>query len=99
MLAPQRSSILLHHSIGAYTHTVCYMQAAGSRIGNIVEGATGLTLAFAVGFWYSWLLTILLMAVVPLYIFSGWVHVWASKGFAGLQSGAFKDASEVSNFL
>ena len=82
-----------------HKHTLCSMQAAGSRIGNIVEGATGLALAFVIGLRYTWLLTILLMAVVPLYIFSGWVHVWASKGFAGLQSGAFKDASEVSNFL
>ena len=70
-------------------------QAAGARVGTIVEGATALILAHLIGFRYSWILTFVLMGVVPLYILSGWLHVKVSAGFAGLQQRALRDAARV----
>lgn len=64
-------------------------------MGTILEIVTALVLAHVVGFVHSWLLTLALMFVVPLYIMAGWLHVKASTGFASLRREAFKESNEV----
>lgn len=78
---------------------MAYSQAAGARVGTIVEGATALILAHLIGFRFSWILTFVLMGVVPLYILSGWLHVKVSAGFAGLQQRALRDAARVRYYI
>ena len=64
-------------------------------MGTILEIATALVLGHVVGFIYSWILTIILMFVVPLYIIAGWLHIKASTGFASLRRKAYKESNEV----
>ena len=72
------------------------LQAAGARVGVLVEGLTTLLAGHIIAFAYSWSLTLVLMSAVPLYILAGWVHSKASLGFAGWQRTTFIDAAEVS---
>lgn len=46
---------------------------------------------------YNWILTIILSAVVPLYLLSVWAHSRASFGFARIRRQALQDAAEVSS--
>ena len=95
MLGLQKTTPRLN-AIPLCVHSVMvYSQAAGARVGTIVEGATALILAHLIGFRFSWILTFVLMGVVPLYILSGWLHVKVSAGFAGLQQQALRDAARV----
>lgn len=46
-------------------------QATGTRIGTLVETCIGLLLAIAIAFAYSWLITLVILGVVPLIIIAG----------------------------
>ena len=50
------------------------LQAAGVRLGTLLESLTSLLLALAIALYYSWVLTLVVLGVMPLILVSSAIH-------------------------
>ena len=57
--------------------TTLSAQATGSRIGTLIETAVGLLIAVIIAFVFSWLLTLVILGLVPFLILAGAIHTKA----------------------
>ena len=71
------------------------LQAAGVRLGTLVENVTGMLLALIVAFAYSWIMAIVVLALMPVVIFGSALHFSLSAGSTKRASQALKDSTEV----
>ena len=71
------------------------LQATGSRLGTIVEIFSGLVLVLVIGFVYSWLLTLVVLGILPLVIFAALLQVQALAGYASNSKKSLEDAGKV----
>ena len=72
------------------------LQATGARLGTLVETFFGMIVAIVIAFIYSWVLTLLILAVVPIMIVAGFLEVKALSGHAASNKKALEDAGKVS---
>lgn len=70
-------------------------QATGSRLGTIVETLTGLVLVLVVAFIYSWVLTLVILGIVPLMMLAGLLQLKAVAGHATNSTKALESAGKV----
>ena len=71
---------------GAFTYT---LQATGTRLGVLFESFIGILLAVLIAFIYSWLVTFLLFAMIPVIFVAGILTV---KGISALNEKSKKAA-------
>ena len=74
-------------------------QATGSRLGTLVETFIGMLFALVVAFVYSWLMTLMILAVVPILIVAGVLQIKALTGHATSNKKALEHAGKVSYVL
>ena len=82
---------------------VCYMyivpchivQATGSRLGTLIETMFGMTLALVIALVYSWVLTLVILGVVPLVMIAGLAEVTALSGHTAKNRKAIETAGKV----
>ena len=70
-------------------------QAAGIRLGTLIESLTGLLAAVAVGFAYSWIMAIVILAFMPIIAAASSLHFTLSAGSTKRTSKALKESTEV----
>ena len=71
-------------------------QAAGIRLGTLIESLTGLVVAVVVGFAYSWIMAIVILAFMPIISLASSLHFSLSAGSTKRTSKALKESTEVS---
>ena len=52
----------------AHSHTHTHIQAAGIRLGTLLETLTGLLMSIIIAFVYSWLVTLVILGILPVTI-------------------------------
>ena len=73
------------------------VQATGSRVGSLVETTVGLLLAIVIAFVYSWLMTLVVLGVVPVLIIAGSLKVKALSAKNASVKLALEEAGRVSS--
>ena len=85
----------MYSFLGGKNVCVCSPQAAGIRLGTLIESLTGLVAAVAVGFAYSWIMAIVILAFMPIIAASSSLHFTLSAGSTRRTSKALKESTEV----
>ena len=70
-------------------------QAAGIRLGTLIESLTGLVAAVAVGFAYSWIMAIVILGFMPIIAASSSLHFTLSAGSTKRTNKAIRESTEV----
>ena len=70
-------------------------QATGSRLGTLVETMIGLLLAVAISFAYNWVLTFVILGVVPFLMIAGALEVKALQGHSTKNKKALETSGKV----
>ena len=71
------------------------MQATGSRLGTLVEMCVGMLLALIIAFVYSWVLTLIILGVVPVMMVAGALQLKVFTGHATSSKKALENAGKV----
>ena len=74
-----------------YSHT----QAAGIRVGTLLEMGTGLLAAVVVAFAYSWITAFVILAFLPVLALASTLHFSLVTGQTKSSNKGLKEASEV----
>lgn len=69
--------------------------ATGIRIGILLQNFASLGTGVIIGFVYSWQLTLLVIAFIPLIIIGGFLETRLITGFAKRDQKALEDAGKV----
>ena len=69
--------------------------ATGTRLGTLLETFVGMFMAIIVAFVYSWVLTLLILGVVPIVLFSSALEVKALSGHTVANKKALENAGKV----
>lgn len=83
------------HMVKRYALMLFCFQAAGIRLGTLVESLTGMLCALAIAFAYSWIMAFLVLAFVPVIIISSALHFNLSAGSTRRTNRALKESTEV----
>ena len=78
------------------THTHTHTQATGSRVGTLIETMVGALLALGIALAYSWLMTIVILLVVPLVMFAGALQLKALTTHASSNKKQLEKAGNIS---
>ena len=70
--------------------------ATGTRLGTMAEVIFSMLTALAISFAYSWLMTLVLLGMFPLFLISGAIEVTALEGHNKKSKKAFEKAGSVS---
>ena len=89
-----------HNSSGALTTRLAddaskIQGATGTRLGTLLETTIGMLMAIIIAFVYSWPMTLLILAVVPLIFLSGGLEVKALAGHAAANKRSLEKAGKV----
>ncbi len=71
--------------------------ATGSRLGTLLETCVSMLMAIIVAFVYSWVLTLLIVAVVPIMLIASTLEVKALSGHTVANKKALESAGKVCN--
>eukprot|EP00731_Ephydatia_muelleri_P029636 Em0021g159a len=69
--------------------------ATGARLGVLAEAFFGLTLAVALGLYYSWPLALVILGIIPLILLSLYLHQLSLTGHASNDHESLASATEV----
>ena len=72
-------------------------QATGTRLGTLLETFIALGLSLIIALVYSWLLTLVLLTLVPVMLVAGFLQLKALTGHAGANKVALEQAGKVSS--
>ena len=75
-----------------------YLQATGSKIGNILESFAVILSSLVVAFISSWKLALVVVAFLPLMIGAGIAQGKLTMGFSKKNKGSLEQAGQVSTF-
>lgn len=78
-----------------YYYNIFFPQAAGIRLGTLIESLTGLVAAVAVGFAYSWIMAIVILGFMPIIAASSSLHFTLSAGSTKRTNKAIRESTEV----
>lgn len=70
-------------------------QAAGIRLGSTLMSLTSIVAGLVIGFIYSWKLTLLIIAFLPLLMIGGFLQMKMLTGAAGKNKKALESAGKV----
>ncbi len=70
-------------------------QATGERLGTLVESFFGMLLALLISFIYNWVLSLVILGVVPIVMIAGSLEVRAITGQAGQNKRDLESAGKV----
>ena len=73
--------------------------ATGTRLGTLMETTIGMLASIVVAFVYSWVLTLLILAVVPLVLIASALEVKALSGHTAANKKSQELAGKVSCFM
>ena len=68
-------------------------------MGTLIESFVGMILAAIIALIYSWMLTLVLVLLVPFLIVAGFLQLKAITGHAGATKKALEQAGKVNKFL
>lgn len=88
------------HSTGALctrlaTEASAVQGASGVRMGLIIQYLCSMIIGLIIGFVYSWQLTFLMLAFLPLILFGGILQVQLASRFANKDKPILEDAGQV----
>lgn len=75
--------------------TMSSLQATGVRLGTLTEASVGLLSSIIIAFVYAWLLTIVLLLLVPIIALSGFLKLKALTSHASSNKEALEQSSKV----
>ena len=73
------------------------VQATGTRLGTLLETGFSLLASLIIALIYSWVLTLVLLTLVPVLIIAGFLQLKALTGHAGETKKALEQAGKVLN--
>lgn len=76
-------------------HTQTNTQATGSRVGTLIETLVGALLALGIALYFSWLMTIVILVVVPLVMVAGALQLKALTSHATSNKKQLEDAGKL----
>ena len=69
--------------------------ATGTRLGTLLETSIGLLMAIIVAFVYSWVMTLLILGLIPLVFIGGTLQIQAVAGHAEANKKSLEKAGKV----
>ncbi len=73
--------------------------ATGTRLGTLLETSIGMLVSIVIAFVYSWVMTLLILGVVPLIIISGALEVKALSGHTVANKKSLEKAGKVCSII
>lgn len=78
---------------------VCFLQAAGVRLGTVIEMSVTLLASMAVAFGYSWITAFVVVGLIPILAVGSVLYFSLAAGRKKSSNKGLKEASEVSAHL
>ena len=75
--------------------SISFAQATGQRLTTLLASVGGITAGVAIGFYYSWQLTLLVLAFAPFIVISGYIEMKVVSGQAKSNDKALENAGKV----
>ena len=73
----------------------CTPQATGTRLGTVIETLIGMMFAIVIAFAYTWLLSLVILSMVPIVLIAGALEVKALTGHTTRNKKALETAGKV----
>ena len=73
----------------------CTPQATGTRLGTVIETMIGMIFAIVIAFAYTWLLSLVILGMVPIVLIAGALEVKALTGHTTRNKKALETAGKV----
>ena len=71
------------------------LQTTGARVGTVVACIANIGTAIVLSFIWSWKLTLVTLAIMPLVAIGGAIEIKVMQGYAGANQGALEEAGKV----
>ncbi len=75
---------------------VCVLQATGVRLGTMLESFVGMFLGLLISLIYNWVLSLVILGLVPIIVIAGSLEAQAVTGQAGKNKRDLESAGKVS---
>ena len=77
----QHQPVCIYNSKLNY-HLVFFSKATGSQLGTLIEISVGILMSLIIAFAYSWVLSLLVLGVVPFVVITVFLQAKALSGYA-----------------
>ena len=82
-----------------HSHTHTHTQATGTRLGTVIETMIGMIFAIVIAFAYTWVLSLVILGMVPIVLVAGALEVKALTGHTIRNKKALETAGKVCSYV
>ena len=91
----QHQPVCIYNSKLNYLVFVFFSKATGSQLGTLIEISVSILMSLIIAFAYSWVLSLLVLGVVPFVVITVFLQAKALSGYAKQKSKASEESGEV----
>lgn len=91
----QHQPVCIYNSKLNYLVFFFFSKATGSQLGTLIEISVSILMSLIIAFAYSWVLSLLVLGVVPFVVITVFLQAKALSGYAKQKSKASEESGEV----